>query len=129
MLMPAARAAVAAAAGGDPQQASQRLQALSAAWQAAGEGLNHTSLAALVQQLQGAGVMLSGIAVPHFCNNPACGNISGPTDVQLVSGRSCLCAGCRTARYCGLGCQRSAWQQHKPVCKALAAAAATGAQV
>jgi hypothetical protein len=86
MSSPAAHAALAAAAGGEPQQVMQHLEALSAAWQAAGEGLNAASLAALVQQLQACGVMLSGIAVPHFCNNPACGNISGPTDVQLVSG-------------------------------------------
>jgi hypothetical protein len=124
---PVVHAALAAAAGGEAQQFCQQLEALLAAWQAVGEGLNAPSMAALVQQLQGTGLMLSGIAVPHFCNNPACGNISGPTDVQLVSGRSCLCAGCRTARYCGRGCQRVAWQQHKPVCKALSAAA--GAQV
>ena len=81
-------------------------------------------LAGLVQQLQETGRMLTSIAVPHFCNNPACANLSGPTEVQLVSGRSCVCAGCTAARYCGRACQRAAWKQHKPVCEALAAAAA-----
>jgi hypothetical protein len=85
------------------------------------------SITALVQQLQATGRMLCNIAVPHFCNNPACGSISGRTEVQLVSGRSCVCAGCRTARYCGRACQRAAWKQHKPVCEALAAAAAATA--
>jgi hypothetical protein len=122
---PAVHIALAAAAGGDPQQFRQQLEALSAAQAAVRqEGVSDTSLAALVQQLQATGVMLSSIAVSHFCNNPACVNISGPTEVQLVSGHSCICAGCRTARYCGRGCQRQAWRQHKPVCKALAAAAA-----
>jgi hypothetical protein len=102
------------AAGCAPQQLQQQLQALLAA--------QHASLALLEQQLQATGAMLCNIAVPHFCNNPACANISGPTEVRLVSGRSCICAGCCTARYCGRDCQRAAWQHHKPVCKALAAA-------
>jgi hypothetical protein len=122
---PAVHTALAAAAGGDPQQFKQQLEALSAVQAAVRqEGLSDASLAALVQQLQATGLMLSSIAVPHFCNNRACVNISGPTEMQLVSGHSCICTGCRTARYCGRGCQRQAWRQHKPVCKALAAAAA-----
>jgi hypothetical protein len=121
---PAALAALAAAAGGDLQQFRQQLQALSAAQLALQEGMSEDSLAALVRQLRATGVMLSSVAVPHFCNNPGCVNISGPTDLQLVSGRSCICAGCRIARYCGRACQRLAWPQHKAVCKALAAAAA-----
>jgi hypothetical protein len=111
-----------AAAGCAPQQLQQQLDALLTALQDPQQ--MDAGLAALVQQLQATGRMLCSIAVPHFCNNPACGNLSGPTDVLLVSGRSCLCAGCLTARYCGRDCQRVAWKQHKPVCKALAAAAA-----
>jgi hypothetical protein len=119
--------ALAAAARGDSQKFQQQLEALAAAQQAVRqEGVSEASLAALVQQLQATGVMLSSVAVPHFCNNPACVNISGLTELQQVSGRSCICAGCRTARYCGRDCQRQAWRQHKPVCKALAAAAAAG---
>jgi hypothetical protein len=113
-----------AAAGCAPQQLQQQLDLLLAAEQGAEKGLTDASLAALVQQLQVTGRMLCSIAVPHFCNNPACGNLSGTTDVLMVLGRSCLCAGCLTARYCGRDCQRAAWKQHKPVCKALAAAAA-----
>jgi DNA polymerase III psi subunit len=125
-----ASAALAAAASGGVQQFRQQLEALSAAQQAVRDGvsdasLSDASLTALVQQLQATGLMLSSVAVPHFCNDAGCVNISGPTDVQLVSGRSCMCAGCCTARYCGRGCQRQAWPKHKPVCKALAAAAAT----
>ena len=120
-----ASAALAAAASGDLQQFRQQLEALSAAQQAVRDGVSDASLTALVQQLQATGLMLSSVAVPHFCNNAGCVNINGPTDVQLVSGRSCMCAGCCTARYCGRGCQWQAWPKHKPVCKALAAAAAT----
>jgi uncharacterized membrane protein YgcG len=116
-----------AAAGCAQQQLQQQLDALLAAQQGTRQGLTDASLAALVQQLRMTGRMLCGIAVPHFCNNAACGNLSGPTEVRLVSGRSCLCAGCLTARYCGRDCQRAAWKQHKPVCKALAAAAAAAA--
>ena len=125
---PEAHAALAAAAGGDMQHLRQQLQALSAAQTAVlQQGVHDASLAALVEQLQVTGVMLSSVAVPDFCNNPACVNISGHTEVQLVSGRSCICAGCHTARYCGRVCQRQAWPRHKAVCKALAAGAA-GAQ-
>jgi hypothetical protein len=114
-----------AAAGCAPRQLQQQIEALLSAQQGVQQGLlTDASLAALVQQLQVVGGLLTGIALPHFCNNPACGNASGPTDVRLVSGRSCMCAGCLTARYCGRDCQRVALKQHKPVCKALAAAAA-----
>jgi hypothetical protein len=116
-----------AAAGCSPQQLQQQLEALLSAQQGMQQGLTEASIAALVQQLQKTGAMLCSIAVPHFCNNPSCANLSGRTEVQLVSGRSCICAGCCTARYCGPACQRAAWKQHKPVCKALAAAAATAA--
>jgi hypothetical protein len=98
------------------------LEALSAAQQEVRrQGLSDGTLAALVQQLRATGVMLSRIAVPHFCNNLNCGNISGPTDVWLVSGRNCICGGCRVARYCGRGCQAQAWPQHQHMCKAMAA--------
>jgi hypothetical protein len=121
---PAAQAALAAAAGGDLQEFRQQLEALPAAQQAMRqEGVRDASLAALVQQLQATGTMLSSVAVLRFCNNPACVTISGPTEAQLVSGHSCICAGCRIARYCGRVCQRQAWSRHKAVCKALAAAA------
>jgi hypothetical protein len=56
----------------------------------------------------------------NACNNPGCSNVLGPSEVQLVGGHSCLCAGCRTAHYHGRLCQK----QHKSVCKVLAAAEA-----
>jgi hypothetical protein len=122
-------AAQLAAAGYEPQQMQQQLQALLSAQATAQSQRDEASLAGRAQQLQETGVLLSSIAVPHFCNNPGCDNLAGPSDVQLVSGRSCLCAGCLTARYyCSRSCcQKQHWKQHKPVCKALAAATAAAA--
>jgi hypothetical protein len=80
------------------------------------------------KQLQAAGSVLASFAIPHACNNPVCSNLCGPSEARLVGGRSCICAGCNTARCCGKACQHAAWRQHncagKPVCQALAAAAA-----
>ena len=77
-----------------------------------------------LQQLQQAGVALCSLAVPCLCNNLGCANTTGPTELSLVSGRSCICAGCQVARYCSRVCQSRHWKQHKPVCVALTAAAA-----
>jgi hypothetical protein len=81
-------------------------------------------LKAVQEQLQAAARVLSCFAIPHACNNPTCGNTAGPSEAQLVGGRSCICVGCRTVRYCGRVCQRETWRRHKPVCKAATAAAA-----
>jgi len=72
------------------------------------------------------GLSLNSLAFPTACSNPRCSNLSGPSELQLVSGRGNMCAGCLVARYCSRDCQRQHWKQHKPVCKALAAAAAAG---
>jgi len=64
---------------------------------------------------------LMSIPTSHCCNNPGCVNTAGPSEQQLVGGRSCVCGGCRTARYCGKACQAKHWQSHKVVCRALAA--------
>jgi hypothetical protein len=79
------------------------------------------ALVQLTVSLQQLGLILAKFAVPYCCNNPSCRTVSGPTEQSTVGGRSCICAGCLTARYCGRGCQRLHWKQHKPVCKELAA--------
>jgi hypothetical protein len=124
-----------AAAGYGVQQLTALLQGLLAAQAAvdrsmfdvSGEGCIKTATAALRAELEAAGAALTALATPAFCNNPACQNVSGPTELSLVSGRSCLCGACCVARYCSRACQRAQWAQHKPVCKALAAAAAAAA--
>jgi hypothetical protein len=114
----AAAAAAAAVVSASAEVVAQEVPRLSSVW----DGLG-TSIKQLGQEMQAVGKALACFAIPQACNNPVCGNVSGPSEAQLVGGRSCLCAGCCTARYCSRECQRQHWKQHKPVCKALAAAA------
>jgi hypothetical protein len=122
------------AVGYAPQELPQQLQQAVAALQAARSRTDDSQpdpsrFLEAAQQLQAAGNSLCSFAVSCLCNNPSCstGDLSGLTELGLVSGRSCICAGCRVARYCGRACQRAAWRQHKPVCSALAAAATNAA--
>ena len=73
--------------------------------------------------------LTSSMAVPCACNNPACAQLEGPLELQLVNGRTCMCGGCRVAHYCCRFCQRQHWKQHKPVCHAIAAVQASAATV
>ena len=120
-----------AAAGYPIQSAMQHaytakaaLHALVAAGNAGAAAAAAAAYTDFTQQLQALGGVLSTLPVPCACNNPGCTNMLGPTELASVSGRSCICSGCVVARYCGRVCQRACWKQHKPVCKALAAAAA-----
>jgi hypothetical protein len=103
-------------------------EAADAAQQAVGEAVAVQS-AVLVQHLRALGRASCLFAVPVCCNNPRCMSLQGETEVSLVSGRACVCGGCKIARYCGRECLRQHWKQHKPVCKAMAAAAAGAAAV
>jgi hypothetical protein len=112
------------AAGYQPQQVLQALEQLLEARQATADSNNPGALKALVQALQAAGQALGCLATPICCNNPCCSSVASPSELQSVSGKGCICAGCCTARYCDRACQRAHWKRHKPVCQALAAAAA-----
>jgi len=117
------------AAGYDTAAWEQQMEALLRAVRAAqpAEGSNEPNADAarsLVQQLRSFGLTLTSLAISSACNNAACTNMAPPSELALVKGSSRTCAGCRTARYCSKACQTQSWKQHKPVCKALAAAAA-----
>jgi hypothetical protein len=79
----------------------------------------------LIRVLVSVGNALSMFAVPHCCNNPSCSNTAGLTEAGIVSGKGCICAGCKVARYCGKPCQAAHWKPaHKPVCRILRARSA-----
>jgi hypothetical protein len=86
-------------------------------------------LSQLRQQLLAVGWALTSFAHPGACNNPACKLFSGPSKSSLVQGSTNRCSSCRAARYCSKSCQRAAWKQHRPVCKALTAASAAATAV
>jgi hypothetical protein len=76
----------------------------------------------LIKALVSLGEALSMFAVPHCCNNPGCRNLGGLSEASIVSGKGCVCAGCKVARYCGKPCHVAHWKMaHKRVCKVLAA--------
>lgn len=78
----------------------------------------------LADRLVQVGTTLCQLAVPCFCNNPNCHNVSGASELGMVCGGSCRCSGCKVARYCSRQCQREHWKQHKEPCGILAAVAA-----
>jgi hypothetical protein len=82
------------------------------------------NVAGLIKALEAAGSACSVFAVPHCCNNLGCSNVAGVSELFIVSGKSCICGGCKAARYCGRGCQKRHWKQPKAVCKMLQAATA-----
>jgi hypothetical protein len=80
------------------------------------------NLAGLIGALKAVGRACSVFAVSVCCNNPGCINLAGAGELAIVSGKGCICGGCQVARYCGRGCQKPHWKQHKPVCSMLQAA-------
>ena len=76
------------------------------------------------QKLHVLGVCLSSLPLSWGCSSPVCTNLQGPTEAGIVQGKGHVCKGCHVARYCDKACQALHWKHHKPVCKAITAAAA-----
>ena len=55
------------------------------------------------------------------CANPACDNVSGLSDMQLVWRRG-VCGHCRAARFCSTACLRAHWGAHRDPGSVVAAA-------
>jgi hypothetical protein len=106
--------------GCDPQQLLTQLSELLAVLQ---QDAGAAPLTRLQQQLQATGAAFTSVPSIQMCNNPGCTCVDGSSEQGLVARRSSLCAGCRTARYCGRSCLAAHWKRHKPVCKAIATAA------
>lgn len=85
------------------------------------DAVSQAVVSELQEQFHTVGQVLSSFGHPSACNNPACTTFRGPSDSSLVVGSNSKCSSCRMARYCSKSCQRAAWKQHKPVCRALAA--------
>jgi hypothetical protein len=68
-------------------------------------------------------LMCAALPIRFCCNEPSCCCLERSTELQLAAGKGSKCSACGTARYCGAVDQHKHWQQHKPVCKAVAAAA------
>jgi hypothetical protein len=79
----------------------------------------------LHRQLHALGVLVSSLPISWGCNNPVCTNMQGPAEVGIVQGKGHKCKGCNTAHYCGKACQAQDCKQHKPMCRAIAAAGAS----
>ena len=114
------------AAGYEPQAVLQQLDELSVGCQDLQDSAPDTAAVSVATQLNATGLaMCYSAAVACMCNNPCCTSMAGLSELATVSGRSCICGGCRVARYCSRACQRASWKQHKPVCAALSAATAS----
>jgi hypothetical protein len=78
----------------------------------------------LSQQLSSFGAALCA-AVPVrcccCCNKPGCSKLGEASELELVSGKSSRCSGCKLACYHSAECLKAHWKQHKLVCKAIAA--------
>ena len=60
-------------------------------------------------------------AAPAAASPPSCAQCGGPANER--------CAGCRSVHYCGRGCQKAAWPDHKALCKFMMAAVYGGRQL
>ena len=57
--------------------------------------------------------IVAAVPVPLGCNNPSCTSLDGVSEASAAK----VCSGCKKAHYCGTGCMKAHWKQHKPYCK------------
>jgi hypothetical protein len=91
------------------QQQDQQQQEEDQALAAAGIGADLAR-----QKLHALGVCLSSLPLSWGCSSPVCTNLQGPTEAGIVQGKGHVCKACQALH----------WKHHKPVCKAITAAAA-----
>jgi hypothetical protein len=78
-------------------------------------------LSAQLQQFGDA--VCSQLPFAWWCCNPCCSSLQHVSEQVPVSGRSCLCSRCKTARFCSSECLAQCWKgHHRRVCKRIAAA-------
>jgi hypothetical protein len=131
------------------QDLARDLPALQALEAAAGFGVGHTSssrmrssrpdAAAVQRQLDSIAVfaevppllqqfgdaVCSQFPVGLWCCNPACVRLQGFSEQEPVAGKGCVCAKCKTARFCCRACIEQCYKdQHKMVCRRIARHAA-----
>ena len=70
-----------------------------------------------------SGIVEGGIVAPNVCANCGASDDSSPDGVKLKP-----CSVCKTATYCGRGCQVEHWKAHKPHCTAETPAARAAAR-
>jgi hypothetical protein len=51
------------------------------------------------QLLELVGQVAAALPVACCCNHPGCSSLAGPSEQQLVAGKGCVCARCKTARW------------------------------
>ena len=77
----------------------------------------------LPQAMMDAGSLLCAtLPSRSCCNEPSCCCLDKPSELQLAGGKGTKCSGCGVARYCSTVHQKLHWKQHRPACRAIAAA-------
>jgi hypothetical protein len=87
------------------------------------EGIDPTLIQRAISQrqrtLNGSPLEMISLLLVAWKQSLTCYAMSCPESLQ-TSHAFRRCSGCKIVSYCGLECQRRAWRDHKPVCRAMA---------